>query len=388
MTVLLNPTCHACDCTGSTPSVIWVGGVSFTTIGGVARASLAKVSDAGVVDTAFTADCNGTVFDLYYDATNNRLWVGGDFTTVNGATKRALVAVDPDTGSVVISPTVLGTFAVPASTSPIVQRLCADTANDHLYVSGGFQSVNGTAFNGLCRFVLSTGALDTAFSPVMTNTITLVNLSVFGVRRLGSLVYIAGGPNRFNGSVRNGFAAVDATTGTTTDAWDPGASVPSNSDVLPVSASSVFVLGGFTTLNAGATSRAGLAEVDASGTATSWNPGAPIINAVASRIYPCDATTFYVTGSMATVAGATATGGIARFFYAGAVDSSFIAASPLPSNVGRIWQDDANDALYVPDATNRRGGVYRMSADDAAYDTDFPSLALDARATCIVGANT
>ena len=76
---------------------VFAGG-SFTEINGVAQKSLVKLrlSD-GARTTAFKGKTNARVKDMA--VSGGRLYIGGTFKTVNGATRTALAAVDPVTGA-------------------------------------------------------------------------------------------------------------------------------------------------------------------------------------------------------------------------------------------------------------------------------------------------
>ncbi len=63
---------------------IIIGG-ALTTVGGVARNRLARVSSTGSLDTTFNPNANGIVYALDVDIENNLL-AGGAFTTLGTKT--------------------------------------------------------------------------------------------------------------------------------------------------------------------------------------------------------------------------------------------------------------------------------------------------------------
>lgn len=70
---------------------IYVAGAAWTSMGGsVAHTYLARWSSAGVFDAAYNPTFNGTIEALAIDA-NDKVLVGGSFTTVNGAGRNRLV---------------------------------------------------------------------------------------------------------------------------------------------------------------------------------------------------------------------------------------------------------------------------------------------------------
>src|SRR5438477_8612133 len=81
----------------------WYIGGSFSFAGGSAHANLAHISPSGAVDDSFNANTNGTVRAIAVatagktDAGN--VYVGGDFTSINGLTRQHAAAVDATTGA-------------------------------------------------------------------------------------------------------------------------------------------------------------------------------------------------------------------------------------------------------------------------------------------------
>ena len=75
----------------------YLGG-SFTTIGGVARADLAHVTNANQIDTTFAPAMNGSVDALA--RTGTQLFAGGSFSGVDGKDEANLVSLNPTTGAV------------------------------------------------------------------------------------------------------------------------------------------------------------------------------------------------------------------------------------------------------------------------------------------------
>ncbi len=111
-----------------------------------------------------------SVFDLAADPAANRLFVGGEFPSVNGDTSAAgFAAIDPVTGDLDAS------FNVGVATSdgsqPRVHAL--EASGGWLYLGGSFTSITGTDgvevdVNRLARVSLATGVVDAAWSPRVT----------------------------------------------------------------------------------------------------------------------------------------------------------------------------------------------------------------------------
>jgi hypothetical protein len=130
------------------------------------------IPSTGRFDTTFTATANNTVNTL--TRSGSTLFVGGDFTTMNGSPSESLAAVDLDTGSSV------GGFA--GSTNIAVDAMTA--AGGWLYVGGPFTTVSdGTGSyprNYLARIDPATGAFDPTWAPVVSARVRSMVTSLDG----------------------------------------------------------------------------------------------------------------------------------------------------------------------------------------------------------------
>jgi hypothetical protein len=149
---------------------------------------------------------------------NGRVFIGGNFTAVEGKPRKNLAAVGANTKAVRLSP-----FApqVGGDTSYVF----ALEAGDHkLYAGGGFSKVNGVPRKNLAAFSLATGALDRHWKPKTSKASTCkdpacshkVRALELGSRRRsifvgGSFSYITGSKGR--GDARQSVARVYTATG-------------------------------------------------------------------------------------------------------------------------------------------------------------------------------
>lgn len=131
---------------------ILIGG-SFTSVGGVARAGLARVSSAGALDTSFNPGASGDVHSICVQP-NGQILVGGDFTTLAGSSATRLGRLDPDG-------TLDGSFSSSAN-GPVYSL--ALQADGNIIVGGDFTTAGGEARNYIAK-VDSTGAADVDFDP-------------------------------------------------------------------------------------------------------------------------------------------------------------------------------------------------------------------------------
>lgn len=197
----------------------------------------------------------------------NLLFIGGDFTTLGGATRNRLAAIDTSTGQLLPwDPNVNGTA---------VRTL--HLAGGGLYAGGEFTDVGGVPRAHLAKFDLATGALSPWAPPV-------TGARVYAVVSLGSRVFVGGEFTAVSGQPRSSFAAVDAVTG----ALDVMSPDPSGGQqlvfALAAAGNTIYIGGQFATL-AGQL-RASAGAIDATtGALQPWAPlaSASVVSALAIR---------------------------------------------------------------------------------------------------------
>lgn len=132
----------------------YIGG-QFTQAGGRARLNAAAVLSDGRPDPEWRPQVNGTVRAMAVSADRSTIFLGGDFTRVDGVKQRHLAAVDATTGDVVPG-------FVASVTRPV---LSLAVAGDWLYVGGAFQRVNDILIPRLARVSITDGTVDETFAP-------------------------------------------------------------------------------------------------------------------------------------------------------------------------------------------------------------------------------
>jgi fibronectin type 3 domain-containing protein len=160
------------------------------------RAGLAAI-DTGTCDLLpWSAAVSGDVLAL--QAVGNTVYVGGSFTSINGASRSGLAALD----------------ASDATLLPFSHKLDGSvhalaTSGAKVYAGGDFRNVDGAGRHRLAAFSTSTGALDQGWDPDASRTVDALAMSA----DLGS-VYVGG---RFTSlhsdSAFKNLAAVDASSG-------------------------------------------------------------------------------------------------------------------------------------------------------------------------------
>jgi hypothetical protein len=109
----------------------------------------------GQIDTAFNPTVSGTVQSLVGSADGQSVYVGGSFSTVNGATRRRLARLDAATG---------------ANRAGFTPPNISATVNDmvlvggRLILGGSFQTVDGASRRGLTAVNAATGAADSSIN--------------------------------------------------------------------------------------------------------------------------------------------------------------------------------------------------------------------------------
>jgi len=143
-------------------------GGAFSSVGGVGRANLVKVSTAtAAVDPAFNPAPNGEVYSLV--SAKGQLIVGGRFSSIAGTPSPALVSLDPTTGRTTsyLQPNIQG--ALPNSARK-VYNMELSHAGDRLLAMGSFTTVLGVARRQI--FMLDLGAtsatLDRWYAPTFS----------------------------------------------------------------------------------------------------------------------------------------------------------------------------------------------------------------------------
>ena len=146
-----------------------------------------------------TTQLNGQGLVITASPDGSRVYVGGDFTTVDGIARGHVAAFDTATGALV------STFAPSLSGQVRASR----PRRPAVYVGGDFLSANGKTRSRLAAFAPANGAMS-AWAPAADR---LVRAMVMSPDR--SRVIVGGSFTTLNGTDAYGMGAVDATTGAT-----------------------------------------------------------------------------------------------------------------------------------------------------------------------------
>ncbi len=307
-------------------TTVYVGGifeVASSTTSTTTRVNLAAFDFSGVVqswnpDIAITGASNSTYAIRSLAINNNAVYVAGNIDHVNiGTTNTArndYAAFDLVNGTVTSwnpDPICGDTKLNSTCSGTGFENVNATTSVTDVYVGGGTQNMTYVGpyvdRNGLAAIDPTTGQV-TSWDPNVIYDDTN-HFGVYSIAIHGGNLYAGGQFKSVNGgTVRNGLAAFDLTTGTATS-WDPNVTTSYGSYVksIAVNDTNLYAGGLFTTVN-GATTRNNLASFNLTdGTVTSWNPdidtGTDPINGDQHLVnsIALSSTTLYAAGLFSTV---------------------------------------------------------------------------------------
>ncbi len=347
-------------------SSLYVGG-QFTTIGGQARNRIAALNfTTGTADPSFNPNANSVVMTLLLDAPNNLLYMGGQFTTVDGQSRNRLAAVNATSGSA-------SGWNPNANNQVFTLSVNAGT----VYVGGQFTTVGGQSRNRIAALDAGT-ALATSWNPNAGNTVQALAVS-------GAVLYAGGDFLTIGGQNRSRVAALDLSSGLATS-WNPSAF--GTVQVLAPAGGDLFAGGTFNGI--GGTARNNLAAIDVTtGTATAWDPNAN--NQVQTLLLTDDA--LYAGGNFTQVGGQIRNNVAALDLTNGLANAFDPNADGQVSALAR-----AGGRLYLGGLFNSVGGQSRvnLAAVDAtsgavqpwSADADNQIFAIEATSSAIyVGGN-
>jgi hypothetical protein len=153
----------------------------------------------------FTGRGKDAINSLAY--AGGKLWAGGKFTQVDGAARRNIAALDPDT---------LNLDSARPKTSGPVYALASDGSK--LFAGGSFRSANNTNRIRLAAFSFS-GALDQGWNPSADDKVRDMAVTTDGVG-----LFITGDFETVSGQPRNALARLTTATGSLTG-WEPTGTV-------------------------------------------------------------------------------------------------------------------------------------------------------------------
>lgn len=221
------------------------------------RRNLLRLVPAGgsdpqyALDTVWSASTLGEVLSL--DVAGADLYVGGNFTQVNGVARNRLARL------------VAATAALDAGWQPgangAVRHVLAEGGS--VYVAGDFTTLNATARAGLGRLDAA-GATDAAWNPNPDNSVEALLVADGGV-------YVGGAFTSIGGAAKAGVARVNAVDGSADAAFTADLDVDGVAFALHRSASGLYIGGQFSSVNG--SPRLGVARFNADSLDAGFAPG-------------------------------------------------------------------------------------------------------------------
>ena len=223
---------------------ILVGGL-FTNINNNRISYLARLSPDGNQDTNFLSSLSGVdnAVDAIALQSDNRIVIGGSFTTVNGVSRGRVARLEAD-GTLDLS------FNPGVGANGDVRAL-AIQADGKVVIAGDFTMVGGVPRAGIARLDAN-GTVDGTFSPGggFNDSVRAVAIQP-GDGRILAAGYFTG----FDGAFRPRIARLNA-NGTLDPTFDPGAGADEYINALALQPDGkVVAVGGFTTFNGANRSR-------------------------------------------------------------------------------------------------------------------------------------
>lgn len=336
---------------------------SFTSIQGVSRVNMVKLTPNGTVDQAFSsAFTSADQLSALAVQADGKVVVGGSFTSVGGFSRKNVVRLNID-GSVDTS------FNPGVGPNGSISAISIQGGGG-IFIAGNFSQFDSTPRAGIAKLTAA-GALDQTFdvgsgpSPVPT-TISIEALSD------GSLLY-AGGFDSFAGQNRKGIVRLNASGGTDNSFGTPVSSTSFITEVRTQPDGKILLTGTFT-LGSSQT-RLGYVRLNANGSQdTSFAVGETDSSCYSIAQDPFG--NVVVAGIFNTVGGITRRK-VARLTSSGSLDGSYnpnLRATGLSTTALAVQPDDkvlvAGQFTTVGDVN--RPGLARLNADGSLDATFNP----------------
>ncbi len=139
---------------------ILIGGL-FSTVAGTSKPGVARLTAAGGLDDSFNAESTATGVDaavrrVVVQASDQKILIGGDFTTYNGTARNRIARLNAD-GT-------LDTAFVPGTGANSTVRAIRVQSDGKILIGGAFTTYNAVGRSGVARLT-TTGAIDNSFNP-------------------------------------------------------------------------------------------------------------------------------------------------------------------------------------------------------------------------------
>lgn len=300
---------------------IYVGG-SFTRVGNQSAENIFRLKPDGTFDNTFSHAVNGTVYAI--DKHDTDLFIGGDFTQIDGQTRNYFGGIQLNTGDL--------NYCDPDLNGP-VYCMALDVVSGTIIIGGDFTQLQTFNPPYIAKIVMTTGGPIT-FNAVPWTAVPNVNGPVYDVELRSGMIFMCGEFTQFSSVPRRGLAAILNING---NLQAPNAGVVGSVYTLEIIASSIYIGGAFS--SAGLQPRANLACLDFNFTALPWNPGT---NGIVRDISVVDSDELFIGGNYSVIGGDTSGRGAIVDRFTGTV---------------RNWNPEINGPVYAS-AIDAPGRLY------------------------------
>lgn len=347
---------------------ILIGG-SFSAYNNITAVKIARLNADGSLDATFVSspgvgNSSASINKMEYDAANQKIYVGGSFTSINGTTVNRIARLNSD-GTVDTS-FIIGSGTSQGFNNTVSEIVLLSTGK--LLVGGTFGSYNGNGtLKNICR-LNSDGTLDGTF-----NFNNAANTGVYAIKTIGNELFVGGNFTSYAGVPVGRLVKLDAdgNLDTTYNAGNSGA----NSSVLNIIDNldgTIFITGSFNMYNGLVKNYC--AHILADGTPdTTYNLATGADGNVSSIVFQPD--NKMIIGGEFTSYNGTVKNKIARLNTDGTLDTSFnmngagangtVSAVALQNN-GKIIAGGTFTKYNGNDITN----LVRINAD-GSYSNDL-----------------
>jgi hypothetical protein len=218
-------------------NIIYAGGV-FGTVGGQTRPKIAAIDANTGVPTLWAPILTDYVTCLTF--LNGKLYIGGKFTTVDGQARGRLASFDSSTGA-------LSSWNPVTNLTGFTVVKALGGHGNIIYVGGQFTSVNGTNRKHFAAFDANSGSLTSLNMAALQaspqiNGASLVN----AIALLGDDLYLGGNFTTVQNQARGYLASFNTSTGNLSS-WDPNFNGEVN--CVHTSGNTIYAGGTFTSAN-------------------------------------------------------------------------------------------------------------------------------------------
>ncbi len=314
---------------------LYIGG-QFTTYKGIAASRIICLTESGDIDSNFSygGGTNNTVYTMLLDDIDNKLYVGGQFTSYQSIAASRIMRLNYD-GSLDSN------FYYGSGFNNIVRTLNFGATHAELYIGGNFTTYNGLTHRYAAK-LFSDGSEDASYQ----TGIGFENTPLAGAYTSQGEVLWGGSFVSYQNSGQN-FALATDVSGGRLNYFSEGSGF--NSTVYQILSPNldreIYAFGAFTMYDGKAANR--LIKLDANGKADpSFNIGSGLNNIAYAATFNAQQQTLYIGGAFTSFSG-TAANRLIALNTNGTIEANFFLDSGFNNIILSLAFDENNAQLYV-----------------------------------------